>query len=297
MKKVLLASLKAWIDHRGASKGAALAFYALFSMTPILMLAIAVAGYFFGAEAAQGEIIAQLPVTVGPNGAKAIQALLAAARDPVSGRLATIVASVLLLVAATSVFAELKDSLDEIWGVPSSQHPPFLLLLRTRLLAFALVLVLAFLLLVSLICGAAFALLASLVGGIWSSSALVFSFFASLLSFGITASLFAVIYKMLPEAPPSWRDVWVGAVFTAGLFALGKYAVGLYLSKTGVASSFGAAGSLIALLLWVYFSAQIFFLGAEFTRQYALSFGSYKSERGRVLALWPRKKDNTEAGG
>jgi len=278
MKKVLLASLKAWIDHRGASKGAALAFYALFSMTPILMLAIAVAGYFFGAEAAQGEIIAQLPKTVGPNGARAIQALLAAARDPVSGRLATIVAGLLLLIATTSVFAELKESLDEIWGVPLPQHPVFLSLLRTRFLAFGLVLVLAFLLLVSLVCGAAFAVLAQFFGGIWSSSALVLSVLSSLFSFGITACLFAVIYKMLPESPPSWHDVWVGAVVTAGLFVLGKHAVGLYLSKTGVASSFGAAGSLIALLLWVYFSAQIFFLGAEFTRQYALSFGSFKSE-------------------
>ncbi len=278
MKKVLLASLKAWLDHRGASKGAALAFYALFSMTPILMLAIAVAGYFFGAKAAQGEIIAQLPVTVGPNGARAIQALLAAARDPVSGRLASIVAGVLLLVTATSVFAELKDSLDEIWGMPPQRHHVFLLLLRTRLRAFALVLVLALLLLVSLICGAVFSVLASFVGGGWNSSAPVLSLFASLLSFGITASLFAVIYKMLPESPPSWRDVWVGAVFTAALFALGKYAVGLYLSKSSVASSFGAAGSLIALLLWVYFSAQIFFLGAEFTRQYAMAFGSLKDE-------------------
>ncbi|MDH4332463.1 MAG: YihY/virulence factor BrkB family protein [Desulfobulbaceae bacterium] len=278
MKKVLLASLKAWIDHRGASKGAALAFYALFSMTPILMMAIAVAGYFFGADAAQGEIIAQLPVAVGPNGAKAIQALLAAARDPVSGRLASIMAGVLLLVTATSVFAELKESLDEIWGVPPSHHPPLLFLLRTRLLAFGLVLVLALLLLVSLICGAAFSVLATFVGGIWSSSAPVLSLFASLLSFALTVSLFAVIYKMLPESPPSWRDVWVGAVVTAGLFTLGKYLVGLYLSKSGVASSFGAAGSLIALLLWVYFSAQIFFLGAEFTRQYALNFGSLKSD-------------------
>jgi membrane protein len=133
-----------------ASKGAALAFYALFSMTPILVLAIAVAGYFFGAEAAQGEIIAQLPKTVGPNGARAIQALLAAARDPVSGRLATIVAGLLLLIATTSVFAELKESLDEIWGVPLPQHQVFLSLLRTRFLAFGLVLVLCFLLLVSL---------------------------------------------------------------------------------------------------------------------------------------------------
>jgi len=278
MKKILLASLQAWIDHRGASKGAALAFYALFSMTPILMLAIAVAGYFFGADAAQGEIIAQLPKTVGPNGTRAIQAFLSAARDPVSGQLASIAASVILLVVATSVFAELKESLDEIWGAPPTQHPFFLVLLRTRLLAFGLVMVLTFLLLVSLVGGAALAVLANFLGGVWSRSAPVFSLLASLFSFCITASLFAVIYKMLPETPPSWRDVWVGAVVTAVLFGLGKYAVGLYLSKTGVASSFGAAGSLIALLLWVYYSAQIFFLGAEFTRQYALAFGSLKPE-------------------
>src|SRR3990167_7190281 len=131
MKKVLLASLNAWIDHRDASKGAALAFYTLFAMAPILMLAIVVAGYFFGAEAAQGKIIAQLQGTVGPNGAQAIQALLAAARNPASGRVATIVAGVLLLIGATSVFVELKDSLDEMWGVPSYRHSALLSLLRT----------------------------------------------------------------------------------------------------------------------------------------------------------------------
>jgi len=293
MKKVLLASLQAWLDHRGASKGAALAFYALFSMTPILVLAIAVAGYFFGAEAAQGEIIAQLPKTVGPNGTRAIQAFLTAARDPVSGRLASMVAGVILLVAATSVFAELKESLDEIWGAPPTRHPVFLVLLRTRLLAFGLVLVLALLLLASLVGSATLAVLAKFVGGIWSSSAPVFFFFASLFSFSITASLFAVIYKMLPEAPPSWHDVWVGALVTAVLFGLGKYAVGLYLSKSGVASSFGAAGSLIALLLWVYYSAQIFFLGAEFTMQYALAFGSLKSEDSMGVQ---KKDEDSDAG-
>ncbi|MFA6500005.1 MAG: YihY/virulence factor BrkB family protein [Desulfurivibrionaceae bacterium] len=295
MKKVLLASLKAWIHHRGASKGAALAFYTLFATTPILLLAIAGAGYFFGADAAQGEIIAHLQGTVGPNGAQAVQALLAAARNPASGRVATIVASVLLLIGATSVFVELKDSLDEMWGVPSHRHSALLSLLHTRFLAFVLVLVLAFLLFVSLVCGAAFAMFARSVGGIWSSSALVV--FSSLISLIVTASLFAVIYKMLPEAPLSWRDVWFGAVVTAGLFDLGKYAIGLYLGKSGVASSFGAAGSLIALLLWVYYSAQIFFLGAEFTRQYALFYGSFKSEKGRGRTLWPVKKINKEVVG
>ena len=181
MKKILLASLKAWIDHRGASKGAALAFYTLFSMTPILVLAIAVAGYFFGAEAAQGEIICPAPENGRTQWRSGDQALLAAARNPVSGRVATIVAGVLLLVGATSVFVELKESLDEMWGVPPHRHPAFLSLLRTRFLAFGLVLVLAFLLLVSLVCGAALAMLARSVGGIWSSSALVFS--SSLASF------------------------------------------------------------------------------------------------------------------
>lgn len=295
MKRILLASLKAWFNHRGASKGAALAFYTLFATTPILLLAIAGAGYFFGAEAAQDEIIFHLRTTVGPNGAQAIKALLAAAQNPVSGRVATIVAGILLLIGATSVFVELKESLDEIWGVSPHRHSPILSLLRARFLAFALVLVLAFLLLVSLVCGAAFAMFARSVGGIWSSSALVV--FSSLLSLSITACLFAVIYKMLPEAPLSWRDVWFGAVVTAGLFDLGKYAIGLYLGKSGVASSFGAAGSLIALLLWVYYSAQIFFLGAEFTRQYALSYGSFKSAKGRGRTLWPRGKNNKEVGG
>jgi membrane protein len=276
---VLSDSVKAWIDHRGASKGAALAFYTLFSMTPILVLAIAVAGYFFGAEAAQGEIIAQLQGLLGPNGAQAIQALLAAARNPASGLLATVVSGVLLLVGATSVFAELKDSLDELWGTEQSLQSGIVALVRTRLLSLGLILVLAFLLLISLIVSAALAVLERYADGILGSSAASLSMLSSLISFSVIACLFAVIYKMLPNVMLSWRDVWIGAVVTAALFSLGKYAIGLYLGNSVVASSFGAAGSVIALLLWVYYSAQIFFLGAEFTRQYALRFGSLQHER------------------
>lgn len=290
MKTVLLESLKSWVDHRGDSKGAALAFYTLFSMTPILVLAIVVAGYFFGAEAAQGEIVAQVQGLVGQNGAQAIQALLAAARDPASGRVATLVASVLLLVGATSVFAELKDSLDELWGIDKPRESAFSVILRTRLLSFGMVLVLAFLLLVSLIVSAALAVFERYAGGVLGSFAAVLATASSLISFGVIACMFAVIYKTLPEAPLSWRDVWIGAVFTAGLFSLGKYAIGLYLGNSGVASSFGAAGSLIALLLWVYYSAQIFFLGAEFTRHYALRFGSL--QHGKMGA---EKKDSRAA--
>jgi membrane protein len=284
MKKIMLESFKAWIDHRAASKGAALAFYTLFSMTPILMLAIAVAGYFFGEQAAQGEIIGQIQGLVGPNGAQAIQALLAAARNPVSGLMATISAVVLLVVGASSVFAELKSSLDEIWGIVRPGHSAFFTLLRARFLSFSLVLVLAFLLLISLVFSAAIAMLERYVGNMWSGSLLILSAVSMIFSFGIIAILFAVIYKMLPDAPLSWRDVWIGAVFTALLFSLGKYGIGLYLGNSGVASSFGAAGAMIALLLWVYYSAQIFFLGAEFTRQYALMYGSLQDQRMRGLA-------------
>lgn len=276
---VLVESLTSWIDHRAASKGAALAFYTLFSMTPILVLAIAFAGYVFGAEAAQGEIVAQVQGLVGPNGAQAIQALLAAAQDPASGLVATLVASVLLLLGATSVFVELKSSLDELWGVESPRQSAFGEFLRSRLLSFGMVLVLAFLLLISLVVSAALAMLERHAGVVLSGSAAVLAAISSLISFGVIACLFAVIYKTLPDAPLSWRDVWIGAAFTAGLFSLGKYAIGLYLGNSGVASSFGAAGSLIALLLWVYYSAQIFFLGAEFTRHYALWFGSLQHER------------------
>jgi membrane protein len=277
MRAILIGSVNAWIDHRAGSKGAALAFYTLFSIAPILVLAIAGAGYFFGAEAAQGEIIAQVEELVGHNGAQAIQALLAGARDPASGLAATMLASVLLLLGAASVFVELKGSLDELWGIEPRKGLAIVVFLRNRLHAFGLVLVLAFLLLVSLVLSASFAVLERYAGGIWRSSYDLLAILSSAFAFGVIACLFAVIYKVLPDAPLSWRDVWIGAAFTAGMFSLGKYVIGLYLGNSGVASSFGAAGSLIALLLWVYYSAQIFFLGAEFTRQYALGFGSLRA--------------------
>jgi membrane protein len=184
---------------------------------------------------------------------------------------------VLLLVGASSVFAELKGSLDEMWGTAPRHGSAFGLLVRTRLLAFGLVLVLAFLLLISLVVSAGLALLERYAGGLWASSAPVLAAISSLVSFGVIALLFAVIYKMLPDVRLSWRDVWIGALFTAALFALGKHAIGLYLGNGGVASGFGAAGSVVALLAWVYYSAQIFFLGAQFTRQYALGFGSLRT--------------------
>ncbi|QJR16709.1 YihY/virulence factor BrkB family protein [Usitatibacter palustris] len=284
---VLTRSLSSWIDHRAGSKGAALAFYTLFSMAPILVLAIAAAGYFFGADAAQGAIVAKLEGMVGRNGAQAIQALLMGARDPATSLTATLVASVVLLVGAASVFVELKGSLDELWGIEPPKGLAIVVFLRTQLHSFGLVLVLASLMFVSLVISTALAVLESYVDGIWGSSHQVLAIVSSAIAFGAIACLFAVIYKVLPDAPLSWRDVWVGAVFTAALFTLGKYGIGVYLAKSSAASSFGAAGSLIALLLWVFYSAQIFFLGAEFTRQYALAFGSLATTRVDAVDLDP----------
>jgi len=280
LKMLLIASLNDWIDHRASSKGAALAFYTLFSMTPILILAIAIAGYIFGTAApAQNEIAARLASLIGPDGAEAVLVLLNTAQDPATGLLATLFASALFLLAATSVFAELKGSLDELWGIDKFRHPPFIEYLRTRLLSFTLVLVLALLLLISIVVSATLVIIEGYMNRVWESSiVLLATTSASLISFGITACMFALIFKTLPDTIISWPDAWIGATFTAGLFSLGKFGIGLYLGNSNVVSSFGAAGSIVALLLWVYYSAQIFFLGAEFTRQYALHFGSLKPE-------------------
>ena len=267
VRSVIAKSLNAWIDHRCSSKGAALAFYTLFSMTPILVLAIAGAAHFFGAEAAQAEIIAQVAGVVGREGAEALRHLLDA-RYIAASPMATIAASVVLLVVAAAVFVELKGSLDELWGFEPPKGRAVIAFLRTQLHSFGLVLVLALLLLASLVLGTVIELARPQSGGAWVSSAL---------SFAVIACLFAVIFKVLPEVALSWSDAWIGALFTAALFSVGKVAIGLYLGRSEVASGFGTAGSLIALLLWVYYSSQIFFLGAEFTRQYALAYGSLRA--------------------
>lgn len=273
---VMRCSVTEWSSHRAPSKGAALAFYTLFSLAPVLVLVIAVAGFFYGAEAAQGQLLDQLRGLVGPQGAETIQAILAGARDRESGRFATIVASVLLVVGATTVFAELKDSLDEIWDVPKPQDAGFWNVVRTRLLSFGLILVLGFLLLVSLAVNAALAVLEGYVNRMWEDAAVIIGWVAWIVSFLVIATLFGVIYKLLPRIKLSWHDVAIGALGTAALFTLGKYLIGLYIGNSGATDSFGAAGSLIALLLWVYYSSLIFFLGAEFARQYALKLGSLK---------------------
>ncbi|SDF39209.1 membrane protein [Massilia sp. PDC64] len=275
---VMRCAVTEWLSHRASSKGAALAFYTLFSLAPILVLVIAIAGFFYGTDAAQGQLLDELRGLVGKQGAETIQAILAGARNKESGKLATIIATVLLLVGATSAFAELKDSLDEIWDVPAPKDATWWDTVRTRLLSFGLILTLGLLLMFTLVVSAALSVLEKYLGGMWHSATIILGWVAWAVSFLVIAVMFGAIYKLLPRVKLSWHDVTIGALGTAIMFTVGKFAIGLYIGNSGTTSSFGAAGSLIALLLWVYYSAQIFFLGAEFARQYALQMGSLKDK-------------------
>lgn len=269
--QIFSAAANAWVDDYAPSMGAALSYYTLFSLAPLLVLVIAIAGMVFGQDAAQGAIIAQLQGIMGKEGATAVQGLLTAAREPSTGIIASIVGGFLLLLGATATFAELQTDLDRIWQVPAKAKPSGLWgWLRSRVLSFGLVLGLAFMLMISLVVSAALAATSEWLGGGTAESVLAngLNFIAS---FALFTVLFAMIYKIMPTAKISWHDVWMGAAVTALLFNIGKSLIGLYLAKSSVASGFGAAGSFVILVAWFYYSAQIFLFGAEYTWVYANS--------------------------
>ena len=276
---VLSKAANAWIDDHAQSMGAALSYYTVFSIAPLLLIAISVAGLVFGQDAAQGAVVDQLRGLIGQNGAQAIQDLLKNVSRPSSGIVATVVGLAVLVIGATSVFAELQDDLNRIWQVPVRKKvSSWWAFLRTRLLSIGMIFAMGFMLLVSLAASAAFDAFAA-----WSTSALAgweglahgVNF---VVSFVLTTALFAMIYRFMPQATIEWRDVGIGALVTALLFTVGKTLIGLYIGKSALASGFGAAGSLAVLLAWVYYSAQIFLFGAEFTWAYAHAFGSRQSE-------------------
>jgi len=269
------AAFKAWGDDYAPSMGAALSYYTLFSLAPLLIIVIAVAGMVFGQEAAQGEIVAQLRGIMGKEGAVAVEGLLKAAREPAQGVVATLIGMVILLLGATAIFGELQSALDRIWRVPAPMKESGIwYLLRTRLLSFGLVLGLGFLLIVSLVVSAVLAALGKWWGGWFAGWDVLLEILNFAVSLGIFTLLFAMIYKLMPRARIPWRDVWTGAAVTALLFTLGKVLIGLYLGKSSLASGFGAAGSFVVLIAWVYYSAQIFLFGAEYTWVYANQHGS-----------------------
>ncbi|MGZ8228902.1 MAG: YihY/virulence factor BrkB family protein [Burkholderiales bacterium] len=270
-------AISSWSADYAPSMGAALSYYTLFSIAPLLLIVIAVAGFFFGADEVRGALFAQLGGLMGDEGAKAIEEMLETANRPREGLFSTISGFAVLLVGATTVFGELQNSLDRIWRAPARDPSSGLLkLIRARLLSFGMILAIAFLLLVSL---AASAMLAALGKwwdawfGAWEILAHILNF---AVSFGLVTVLFALIYKIIPRVDVAWHDVWVGAAVTSLLFTIGKFLIGLYLGKSDVASGFGAAGSLVIVMVWVYYSTQIFLVGAEFTWVYAHEYGSRK---------------------
>jgi len=264
----------AWIDDKAPALGAALAYYTVFALAPLLIIVIAIAGLAFGREAAQGQILSQIEGLVGEQGGRAVQAMLENARQPGPGIVASAIGLITLIIASTGVFAQLQVSLDTIWRVTPKPGRGILGIIRDRLLSFLMVIVAGFLLLVSLVLSAALAALGKFFSYLLPVPEGVLHGVNFVVSFAVITLLFAAIYKVLPDAKISWSDVWIGAAVTSLLFSLGKFVIGLYLGKGSVASAYGAAGSLVIILVWVYYSAQILLYGAEFTAVYAIRYGS-----------------------
>jgi membrane protein len=276
----------AWIDDYAPSMGAALAYYTLFSIAPLLLIVTALAGMVFGDAAARGEIFGQLRDLMGDQGAAAVESLLRQADRPHGGLVATLTGLAMLLAGATSVFGELQNALDRIWRAPARNTTSgWWYLVRSRLMSFGMILGIAFLLMVSLIVSALLSALGRFWGPAFADWEAVAHALDILASFAIVTVLFAMIYKIIPRVRIRWRDVWIGAAVTSALFAVGKFLIGLYLGKSSVASAFGAAGSLAVMMVWVYYSAQIFLLGAEFTWVYAYTYGSRRGETRAAPAL------------
>ena len=269
---VMKRALAGWWDDNVPRLGASLAYYTLFALSPVLLVATAIAGLVFGAEAVRGEIVGQIQGLVGRQGAEAVQAMLESASRPSASIPATIIGLATLFLGATGAFLELQTALNAIWRVkprPGANVRDFVV---QRLISFGLVVGVGFLLLVSLLVSAALAALSRYLGQIFPALTAFWEAGNVLVSLFVITLLFAMVYKVLPDVRLRWRDVWVGALVTAGFFSIGKQLIGLYLGTSSVGSSYGAAGSVVVLLIWVYYSAQVVLLGAEFTRFYVERF-------------------------
>lgn len=280
--RLLSEAFRDWRADNAPRLGAALAYYTLFALAPLLVVAIAVAGLAFGREAAQGRIVSELGGLVGLAGARAIEALIESSRKPEAGVLATLLGAGTLLLGASGAFVELKGGLNQVWEV----EPPaggLWGIVRDRLAAFALVLAVGFLLLASLLVSAALSATGTLLARFVSQPAGLLQAGNALVSLAVITVLFALIFKYLPDSEVAWGDVWAGAAMTSVLFTAGKFVIGLYLGHSGVTSAYGAAGSVVVLIVWVYYAAQIFYFGAELTQAYARTHGS--RERGTTLAV------------
>jgi membrane protein len=269
-------TVSGFIEHEDLTRGAAIAYYTVFSIAPLLIIVIAIAGLVFGHDAAEGAIVGQLSGLIGKQSAEILRSMIQSASHKATGILATIIGIGTLLLTATGAFTEIQSALNAIWKAAPSAG--FSELVRARLVSLGLVATLGFLMLVSLAVSAGLTALGSYLSDLFPGGSFLISLLNSTISLVLISALFAAIYKILPDKPIAWRDVAVGSVVTAILFTIGKSLIGLYLGISSVASSYGAAGALLIILLWVYYSTQIFLLGAEYTRAYAEARGSHSPE-------------------
>lgn len=272
--ELLKETFKEWREDKASRHGAALAYYAVFSIGPLLIIVISIAGFVFGKEAVEGELVGRIEGLVGTAGAEAIQTMVKSASEPGAGILATLIGIVTLSLSASGLFANLQDSLNTLWGVTLKPGLGLLVTIKERLLSFSMVLGVGFLLLVSLVVNALLAVLGDVLRDYLPGGTLVWQVVNFAISIAVITLLFAMIYKALPDARIAWSDVWLGALITALLFIVGQIAIGFYLGNSDFGSSYGAAGSLVAVLVWIYYSSQILFFGAELTQVYAKSYGS-----------------------
>lgn len=283
----------AWVDDYAPSMGAAISYYTAFSIAPLLVIVIAIAGYVFGDDAVRGALQGQIAGLVGSDGAVAIQGLISSASEPTEGLVASGVSLVVLLIGATTVFAEIQSALDRIWHVPEKAKPSGLWgLLRARFLSFGLILGLAFLLMASLTVGAAVAAMGSYFSTLLPGWEVLLHGVNLGMSLLVETLVFAMIFKFMPSTKIAWSDVWVGAAVTAALFEIGKLLIGLYVGKAGISSTYAAAGSIAVILIWVYYAAQIFLLGAEFTKVYAGERGSHRAEPATLAPETPVRSED-----
>jgi membrane protein len=290
------AALGAWWSDNVPRQGASLAYYTLFSVGPVLLVAVAIGGLAFGREAVRGEIGGQIRGLIGTDGARAVQTLLQGAYHQKAGIFATAVGVVTFFLTATGAFNELQTALNAIWRVRPKPGINIRGFLTTRLISFGLAVAVGFLLLVSLVVSAALAAAARYLGQRVGGLAALWTGLNLVISFLVVAFLFGLIYKVLPDVELKWRNVTVGALVTAGLFTVGKFLIGLYLGQSSVASSYGAAGSVLVLLLWVYYSAQVVLLGAEFTRLYTAEQGERPTPMGHAERDPDAPEQTTEIG-
>jgi membrane protein len=272
-----------WSHHKDARQGAALAYYSVFSIGPVIVIAIAVAGLAFGREAVNGEVAASIKGMLGDTGANAIQAMLADAGRPRQGLLATLLGSGALVFAAIGVIVQLKDALNIVWEVKETQPEGAWQFLRSYVISLAAILALGFLLLTSMIVTAAVAAFSHHVAAYVQEW--ILHLLSTVISFSVISVLFAMMFKWLPDAAVDWYDVWFGALVTAVLFELGKSAIGFYIGKQALESTYGAAASIIVVLIWVYYSAQIVLMGAELTHSFAMHQGSIRRRGGEAAPL------------